>query len=339
MKRIGHEENWLNQIWQWSSPHGLRPSSGISETMCVVLFRRVSTWALRVLRWAFPAILAAAPLTAQQSDPFRWMDFHSQKDQDVIVWVTRALGAEKWTAIREIGVQYDAALVVTTFRAGPDSPANEDSFSVWSVSLTNHALTPLLKGYNLRWLYPMTFAEGAPQEQAILYDSCIQCAPDTYFTAFHFDVPQHMWAARWMRGGQGAPVWNANPPAGVEWTQVYAGLAEPNGRALLGTWSHFDYGGQKPAEDFVYRYDLDPFGHLERTQLLSGKDADAMKLRLCRSGEASSGLARGQDSLLCQQLVNPRPERKPVTTPPAHNRGQSTPPGTRRKADHPAPSK
>src|ERR1019366_10125489 len=62
------------------------------------------------------AVLAAAnPLFAQQ-DPFRWMDFHSEKDQDIVVWVTRALNAEKWTAIREIGVQYDAALVVTTLR-------------------------------------------------------------------------------------------------------------------------------------------------------------------------------------------------------------------------------
>jgi hypothetical protein len=224
--------------------------------------------------------------------------------------------------------------VVTTLRSAPDAPANEDSFSVWSVSLTTHALTPLLKGYNLRWLNPMTLIEEEPQEQAVLYDNCPQCAADTSFTVFYFDKPQHAWAARWLRGGQGVPVWNANPPAGVDWTQVYAGLAEPNGRAQLGTWNHFDYGGQKPVEDFVYRYDVDPFNHVERAQLLSGKDADAMKLRLCRGGEALPGLARGQDSPLCRQLVNPRQERKPVTTPPAGNRGRSVPPGAARKPGH-----
>jgi hypothetical protein len=222
-------------------------------------------------------------------------------------------------------VQYDAALVVTTLRATPESAANQDTVQVWSISLTNHMLTPILKGYNLRWLDFMTFAEGAPQELGALYDSCAACAPETYFTAFHFDMPQHAWAARWMRGGQGAPIASANPPAGVTWTQVYAGLAEPNGRQLLGTWTHFDYGGQKPAQDYVFRYDLDPLSRLERTQLLSGKEADAMKLRLCRTGEVLPWLARGQDSQLCQQHVSPRAERKPVTTPPANNRGKSVP--------------
>jgi hypothetical protein len=262
------------------------------------------------------------------------MDFHArpdtQKDQDIIVWVTRALDAEKWTAIREVGVQYDAALVVTTLRNGADAAANQDSFTVWSVSLTNHGLTPLLKGYNLRWLDWLTMAEGEPRELGVLYDSCGDCAPETYFTVFHYDPQQHIWAARFLRGGQGAPIWNANPPSGVTWTQVYAGLAEPNGRDLLGTWTHFDYGKDKPAEDFVYRYDLDSFSHLERTQLLSGKDADAMKQRLCRAGETLPGLARGQDSVLCRPAASApaRPERKPVTTPPASNHGRSVPPGS-----------
>jgi hypothetical protein len=286
--------------------------------------RVVSPWRFAGIVCTF--LVVSFSLAAQQApDPFRWMDFHSERDNDTVFWVTRSLAGEKWTAIREIGVQYDAALVVTTLRAAPDTPANQDSFQIWSVSLTSHSLTPLLKGYNLRWLDFMTFSEGAPQEIPILYENCIECLPDTYFTAFHFDKAQHTWAARWMRGGQGVPVWNANPPPGVTWTQVYTGLAEPNGRQLIGTWAHFDYGKEKPAEDYVFRYDLDQLSGLDRTQLLSGKDAEAMKQRVCRAGEALPGLARGQDSELCQELVNPHPERKPVTTPPTHNRGQSTP--------------
>ena len=276
----------------------------------------------------------AQQVPAQQAPPqqgpelFRWMDFHNEKDQDIIVWVTRSMSAEKWTNLREIGVLYDAALVVTTLRSAADASPDQDAFTVWSVSLTNHGITPLLKGYNLRWLDFMTFAEGAAQEPTILYDNCSECSPDTYFTSFHFDKAQHTWEARWMRGGQGVPVWTGNPPAAVSWTAVYAGLAEPNGRDLIGTWKHFDYGNEKPAQDFVYRYDLDPISGLERTQLLSGKDAEAMKQRVCRTGEALPRLARGQDSELCQLLVNPHPARKPVTTPPANNRGRSTP-GTR----------
>ena len=290
--------------------------------------RVVSSWLLPVL--IATALAAAAPLCAQQApDTFRWIDFHSAKDQNVVVWVTRSLAPEKWTAIREIGVEYDAALVVTTLRATPQSLPSEDTFTVWSVSLTNHSITPLIKGVNLRWLDWMLLADGAPRELGALYDDCNECAPATFITAFYYDKPYHMWTARWMRGSQGVPVWGSNSAEGVALTQVYAVLNEPNGRELVGTWNHFDHGKQKPPEDFVYRYDLDPFSRLERTQLLSGKNAAAMKQRLCGAPDAAPGLARGQDSPLCQQMVKTRIERKPVTTPPANNRGQSAPPGAR----------
>lgn len=276
-------------------------------------------------------LAAASPLCAQQApENFRWVDFHSAKDQDTIVWVTRSLVVEDWTAIREIGVQYDTALVVTNKRATPQSSANADTFTIWNVSLTNHGITPLIKGVNLRWLDWMRFADSAPEELALLYDNCRDCAANTYFTAFHYDVTQHGFAARWMHGGQGVPVWSENTPAGVAWTQVYTGVAEPNGRELLYTWNHFDYGKPRPPDDYIYRYDLDPFSGLERTLTLSGKDADAVKVRICRGQDAVPGLQRGQDSALCQQLVGPRIERRPVTSPPANNRGQSAPPGGRR---------
>jgi len=279
----------------------------------------------------FASLCAAiAPAHAQQApENFRWIDFHSDKEADTIVWVMRALALEKWTAIREIGVEYDAALVVTTLRATPQSAANEDTFAVWSVSLTNHALTPLLKGANLRLLDWMEFADGAPRELGALYDDCTGCQAATFFTAFHYDMPQHTWAARWMRGGQAAPVWSASSTAGLTLSQVYAVLTEPNGRQFLSTWSHFDYGSVKPVEDYVYMYELDTFSGLERTGLVSGKQADAMKDRLCRAQNVVPDLERGQDSAMCVAIVKPRPERKPVTTPPANNRGQSSPPGYR----------
>ncbi len=275
-------------------------------------------------------LAATSSLAAQQApDTFRWVDFHSPADQDTIVWVTRSLTVEDWSAIREIAVEYDAALVVTTKRATPQSPANADTFTIWSVSLTNHGITPLIKGVNLHWLEWMRFADGAQQELAILYDNCSDCTPNTYFTAFHYDLTQHGWAARWMHNGQGVPLWSANSPVGVAWTQIYSGVAEPNGRELIYTWSHFDYGKPKQPDDYIYRYDLDPFSNLERTQIVSAKDADAIKLRICRGQEAVPGLQRGQDSLLCQQLLAPHVERKPVTSPPANNRGKSAPPGAR----------
>lgn len=275
------------------------------------------------------ALCMSMPAHAQSSENFRWIDFKSPKDQNVVVWVTRSLEAEKWTAIREIGVQYDAALVVTTLRATPQSPPNADSFAVWSVSLTNHAVTALLQGVNLRWSGWLHFALGT-QEPGILYDNCAECAATTYFTSFRYDLSQHAWTPRWTSGGQGIPVRSANPPAGVDWSQVFAVMADDNGREMVGVWNHFDYGKVKPAEDYVYQYDLDPWSGLDRIQQVNGKQADAMEVRLCRAQDAVRGLAMGQDSPLCQQLVKPKFERRPVTTPPANNRGQSRPPGPRR---------
>ncbi len=112
-------------------------------------------------------------------------------------------------------------------------------------------------------------------------------------------------------------------------TQVYAAIPDADGRGFVAAWRRLDYGRQKPPEDFIYRYDQDPFSHLDRIQQLSGKDAEAIKQQLCLAQDSGSGLARGQDSPLCLPFAKRRPERKPVTTPPANNRGQSVPPGAR----------
>ncbi len=256
--------------------------------------------------------MVSAPAHAQTApEAFRWIDFHAPTDQDIIIWVSRSLEAEKWTAIREIGVEYDAALVVTTLRATPQSQPAADTFSIWSVSLTNHSVTPLLKGVNLRFLDWMLFAAGAPRELGALYDDCRECNASTYFTAFYYDIRSHGWSARWMRGAQAAPLSSANAPAGVTVTQVYALLADPNVHELRATWSHFDYGTQKPAEDYLYQYDADPWSRIDRTQLLANKDAEAMKRRLCLATDVVSGLERGQDSALCQGMLHPQaPHRK-----------------------------
>jgi hypothetical protein len=267
---------------------------------------------------------------AQESSTFRWVDFHSDADQPVIVWVERTLDSEKWTAIREIGVMYDAALVVTTQRANSDGLPGTDTFQLWSVNLSNHMKTPLLKGVNLRWVDWMNMREGSPHELAILYDDCRDCTATTYFTTFHYDFRQHILAPRWLRGGQTVPVWTSVAPPGVEVTQMYAVLAQPDGQEFLATWSHYDYGKQKPPEDYIYRYDIDPFNAVERTEFVTHKDADVMKQRLCSAQALASNVARGQQSDLCQQLLHPRAERRPVTTPPPNAQGRSTPPGVRR---------
>ena len=284
--------------------------------------------ARRGLPWLALALAATLPLFPQQPpDNFRWVNFHSSKDQNIVVWVTRSLAIEKWTAIRDIGVEYDAALVVTSDRPTPQSAPSTDTFSVWSVSLTSHIVAPLLTGAHLRWFDWERFADGAQPELPVLYDNCAACAPSTYFTSFHYDLRTHTWTTRWMTGGHGVPVWNAKPPSGLDWSQVYAVMAAGGGHMEMCTWNHFDYGKSKPSEDFLYAYDQDPFSGLGRSVELTGKDADAMKFRLCHGQDAIQGLERGQDSPLCQQYIHAQFQRQPVTTPPANNQGRSVPPG------------
>jgi len=279
------------------------------------------------------ALALAVPLGAQQtSDTFRWIDFHSDKDQNIVAWVARSLQVENWTAIREIGVVYDAALVVTAKRATPESAPSDDTFTVWNASLTSHVVAPLVTGVNLRWFGWQHFAGGAPAELSVLYDNCVNCAASTFFTAFHYDLPHHQWVARWIRGGQGALAWSAatSGSSNITWTQVYAVLNAGDGREELCTWNHFDYGKQRSPSNTIFCYDADPFTGVDRTVEVAGREAEeAMELRLCRGQDAVQGLERGQDSDVCQQLLKGQPQRKPVTTPPANNQGRSAPPGGR----------
>ena len=274
--------------------------------------------------------LLSAPLSAQTApEAFRWIDFHSAKDQDVVTWVNRSLPVENFSAIREIGVEYDSALVITTTRSSPQSMPAADLYTVWSLSLTNHSYVPLLKGVNLRFLDWLLFDDGHPRELAALYDDCADCQPSTYFTAFHYDMEKHVWATRWMSGPQSILVWSANIPQGLALTQLYALLTQPNSRSMMCTWNHIDHDKQKP-EDIVACYDLDPATGHERMQSFTRTQALPIKQRICSALSPIPGMARGQDAPLCQQTINAHPERKPVTTPPANNHGQSAPPHPRR---------
>lgn len=267
---------------------------------------------------------SAPPRQPQTSGTFRWIDFHSQPDQNIVIWVTRSLQVANWTAIREIGVEYDAALVITSDRTNPQAPPGSGVFTVWSVSLTSHVVAPLVTGVNLRWFQQVRFSDGTPEEWPVLYDNCRECSPNTYFTAFYYDLRSHTWGARWMSAGHGVPVWNTDH-AGADWTQAYAVMAE-QGHVALYTWNHFDYPKPKPPEDFLSRYDLDPFTDLDRIAAIGPKESAAVELEVCRAADTVQGLARGQDSPMCQKLLKERGTRQPVTTPPANNHGQAAPP-------------
>jgi hypothetical protein len=299
--------------------------------------RRSLTIALTVLTFS------AAPALAQPAlDAFHWIDFHDAKDAPTVAWVTQSLKAEKWSAIREIGVQWDSAVVLTSQRASPQSTPPSDTYTVWSVNLSKREVQPLLHGVSPRILNWTTFG-GASQivpELGLVYDDCYGCdAPSTFFTTLFYNPADHAWRARWMRGDQAAALWSGGAVAGVARTQIYGLLTEPPGRDVLATWSHYDYGKAKPTEDFVYEYSVDPASGLEQTQRLSEPHAGVMEQRLCKANPgavdpALAELAAGQDSTLCRELVpkdaKGRPMRRPTTTPPANNHGQSLPPAAKK---------
>lgn len=272
---------------------------------------------------AAAALLAFSSLLSAQQPPdtFRWIDFHNPKDQDIVAWVTRSLAVQDWSAIREIGVEYDAALVVTTDRKTPQSLPQDDTFSVWSASLTSHDLAPLLAGVNLRFFDWQHFADGFRDDLIAEYDDCRSCAATTYFTAFYYDATQHAWAARWLRAGKGVPLWNATQPSGIAMTQLYELAAEGDGHVSLYIWSHLDYGKEKPPQDYIFRFDRDPINGADRSAELTGDQLAEMKLRICRGQDAVNGMMRGQDSEVCDQIL-PRAERHPITTPPSNNHGR-----------------
>jgi hypothetical protein len=283
------------------------------------------------------ALLAGQCMAQTPLDAFHWVNFHDQKDAPIVQWVTTSLQAEKWTDIREIGVQWDAAVVLTVDRKTPQSSPQADTYTVWNVSLSKHEAQPLLHGVNPRILGWTTFAGESVPELGLVYDDCSACDASTFFTTIYYNVGAHAWRARWLRGDQAAPLWTAGDVDGVTRTQIYGLLTEPAGRNVLATWTHFDYGKTKPAEDFVYEYAVDPASGMEQMQVLGPDHASQMEHELCRANPGQvdpsmASLARGQDSDLCAELLRgvKKTGRRPTTTPPANNRGRSSPPGAKK---------
>ena len=287
------------------------------------------------------ALAPATPASAQtQMDAFHWVNFHDAKDEPTVAWVTASMRTEKWTAIREIGVEYDSAVVITSNRESAQAPPPEDQYTVWSVSLSKKNVQPLLRVSNPRILDWTSFSGQMAPELGLIYDDCYACAATTYFTTLYYNYAEHGWRARWVHGNQAAALHVAAKADGVEHTEVYGLLMEHDGRQILGKWDHFDYGKAKVAEDYVYQYSVDPLTGLEQTLLLADPHNAALELRLCQIDPAQAEpalqpLVSGQDSALCQELnkANAKPEhRRPTLTPPANNHGLSSPPGARPKA-------
>src|SRR5664279_2288537 len=92
------------------------------------LERSCSRWALLlILALAVGAKISSAQVPVL--DGFSWLDLKS--DTDRVAAVTKALEQQKYTALREIAVVDDSALVITTTRDNPQAQPEFDHYTVY----------------------------------------------------------------------------------------------------------------------------------------------------------------------------------------------------------------
>ena len=258
-------------------------------------------------RWALLLILAltvGGKISSAQVpvlDGFSWLDLKS--DTDKVAAVTKALEQQKYTALREIAVADDAALVITTTRDNPQAQPEFDHYTVYSVSLKDGSVQQLLTASKLRLLDWERFTRDGQSELLATYDDCTNCMATTFLTAFYIDPKTKLWNARWKREKSGAPLVAQNAGAG-EQEHIYALLAGSDGRVVLGTWQHYQQQNKgAQSSDYLFEYLVDPFNGEEFSRPLQGSDAKAMKFRLCQGGDQILGIAGGQNSSVCPLVL------------------------------------
>jgi hypothetical protein len=270
------------------------------------LGKNCSKWLLIVvLALAYGARTCCAQVPVL--DGFSWVDLKS--DTGKVAAVTKALEQQKYTALREIAVANDAALVITTTRDNPQAQPEFDHFNVYSVSLKDGSVQPLLAASRLRLLDWERFTRDGQSELLATYDDCTNCRATTFLTAFYIDPRTSLWNARWQREKSGAPLAAQNTGAPGDEEHIYALLGGSDGRVVLGTWQHFQ-SQRSQSSDYLFEYLVDSADGQEFSRPLLGNDAKAMKFRLCQGGDQILGIAGGQNSAICPIVLHGHPVDK-----------------------------
>ena len=256
------------------------------------------------------SLAISAPAQGQMPAGFHWVDF---KHESVTVQkVEQALKAEEYTAIREIGVSGGFALVMAIRREFDQSVPEGDQWSVYSVSTKSGQVDTLLIGYSLQIKGWISFRSRDEQDLGIVYLHCWECEPASLFTAFHYD-PRNGWRARWAnkenvkQPGITFRVTDVGDPyTNEDVDQVFAVLAPKDGVASVGTWYHSRDLATGKLSDGVARFSVDPSTGKDRSDDLTGSEAKEWELKLCKAADSSWGLAIGQSSRACKQMLSTR---------------------------------
>lgn len=248
---------------------------------------------------------------AQAVEGFAWTDLHGETDR--VAAVTKALEGEKYTALREIAVVGDEALVITASRPNPTARPDQDRYTAYSVGLKDGSDKPvqLMTGTHLQFRDWLRFIRDGETELVATYDDCADCRATTFLTAFYLDAKTRKWRARWPREVAGAPLFSATPGNPGETDQAYALMVGADGRAVLATWSHFQQRKRVKGEDYLFEYDVDPATGLERSRQVVGSEAGPLKNQLCRAEGGVLDIAAGQDTASCTQVLRAGVRRAP----------------------------
>ena len=145
------------------------------------------------IAWILLLVFAVAA-EAQVPEGFSWVDLKT--DTATVSAVAKAIEPQKYTALREIGLIGDQALVITVTRADLVAQPQQDRFNVYGVSLKDGKVDQLLDGAQLRIIEWQKFYDYDSPELLATYDDCSNCQATTFLTAFYIDRLTKKWRAR-----------------------------------------------------------------------------------------------------------------------------------------------
>jgi hypothetical protein len=253
--------------------------------------------------------LVSATAQSRVPDGFRWVDF--KQDVSTVSNIEKALKAENYSAIREIGVRGDFALVMTVQRESTHSTPLGDRWGVYNISTKNWNLQPLISGYNLEIKDWIRF-QSNESDLGVFYMDCWECKPAGVFTALHYDTREG-WRARWknekdpIRPGIVFRITDVNHPYTNEQVdQVVAVIAPSDDVAAVGTWYYSKDLSTGKITEAVTKFSVDQATGEDKTFVLSGPEAKAWELKLCKVPSSPLGLSQGQSSRVCKRITSVR---------------------------------
>ena len=271
-------------------------------------FHDLRLWIARLLIVLAPSCVAQT--TA--SSGFHWINF--KQESDIVRRVEKALSRKQYSAIREIGLVGDSALVFTTSREADSDTPQSDSWTVYNVSVKSATSVTLLDGYDVHIAAWLTFVPGQ-RDLAVTYLTCSECEPAKLFTGFHYDDPSG-WHARWPAkvAGQQPGILLTVSDVGDPYTdedvdQVWAAIQPSASTAAIGTWYHSRdlHTGKITSTAMKFLVDSND---RDKAFQLHGDEAEQWERSLCKSSDHVYELREGQDSKSCKHL-------SPAKTSPA----------------------